>query len=172
MRHVIFSIVLGLLLCTNVNAQKVEPIWFESWSAGVSNDGGAAYAGTVNDSGAVFGQWCYKSVQGCYWILASDSTCEAGVDYPSLMNSSAGSNVAMLRCTSISGTNRMVFKDFSMIDNAVKATGVLAIATPMQNGSFKVQRFDLKGVQQSITAMQRIYETMVNGKTGTKDLSL
>jgi len=155
MQKLIFTALLSLFVATHAN-----------------NDGGAAFAATINDSEAIFGQWCYKSIQGCYWILASDTACDTGEDYPSLINSTSAAISATMRCTSIAGVNRLVFKDFSLIDDAIKNDGVLAIATPMKNGSFKVQRFDLKGVQPSLNAMRRIYETMVNGKTGTKDIAL
>jgi hypothetical protein len=47
----------------------------QAWHAGVSNDGSYVYAGTINDSGGMFGQFCFASEGNCYWLVALTQDC-------------------------------------------------------------------------------------------------
>lgn len=145
---------------------------FGAWYAGLSSDKESVYAATVNDSNVVFGQWCYFSTNTCYWLMVSDSTCDDGDDYPSIVNSVNGASYVSMRCLKIDNKNKVIFNNFKLMESLTKGDGKIGIVTPMQSGNFKVSRFDLNGAASAIDTMNKMYEVISKSKPSTKDVML
>src|ERR1700734_995773 len=69
------------------------------WSVALADDKTYVYASTVNDSGAVLGEYCYFGTKKCFWMLGTDSRCDKGSSYPILANSTAGAVPIKISCT-------------------------------------------------------------------------
>jgi hypothetical protein len=54
----------------------------DTWGTGVTDDGAALYAATVNDSGNLLGQYCAPSSGNCVWLLGMGTGCKEGDSYP------------------------------------------------------------------------------------------
>lgn len=146
----------------------------QSWSQGVTTDKQGMFAATVNDSGAVFGQYCYPGdgENGtCYWILANDVTCESGSRYPVLVNSDAGAYSFEVLCfKQDEGRGRFAVTNFDQIDKIVREGGRIAIAFPMASGLFQVNRFTLDGASRAVSSMRALASRVQDEKkTSTKD---
>lgn len=172
MKQRVVSAVCGMfLLCFGLGAEA-------AWNSGKDQEG-LPYTFTINDSGNMFGQWCSKEAEACYWMLASQRTCEPGIEIPSVINTEGGAVAISLKCLSstvIAGKlyYRLVMSPFETVRSALQGQARIAIATPMQDVSFTVMRFDTTGVDAALSRMdtaKRIYfET--ESKKSTKDQRL
>ncbi len=132
-----------------------------------------AYAATVNDSGALFGQYCYQKFEKCFWLLANDIGCEAGSEYPVLINADSGAYSLKIVCLdSTDKIGRYVFSDFDAIDEPVKKSSRIGIAFPMKSGFFQVNRFDLNGSSKAVSLMRKFADELIKTNTGTADKTL
>jgi len=106
-------------------------------------------AGTLNESGNIFGQLCFKDRMECIYFLDIDITCEDEHEYPLLINSNLTSGFADAYCLG----NQLVFTDFDLIDNLARKANRVGFVLPMQDATFKVARFGLIKSSQAIDAM-------------------
>lgn len=148
------------------------------WFNGKDADG-LPYTYTVNDSGSLLGQWCNKDADACFWILATQRGCESGIDVPGILNTENGAVAISLKCLSstvIDGKvyHRLLFSSFDTVQTALQGQKRVAIATPMQDVTYTVTRFNITGVDAAtsrIDTAKRIYfET--KSKKSTKDQKL
>jgi hypothetical protein len=95
MKKLIFAL---LIVVTQLHAADQT---FGSWFVGTTKDNDGMYTATVNDSGIIFGKYCFFSGNTCYWTVSDGSTCETSASYPVLMNSDSGATAAMLQCVAI-----------------------------------------------------------------------
>ena len=123
------------------------------WYISDMNDGSGSFAGTINDSGGIFGKYCYASAQSCVWIMTADVGCESGSEYPVLLNSDSGAAPVTVSCKPIDGKNRYFFNSYSQVDDAVARSSRIGFAFPMASGQFQVTRFDIR---QSTAAMNAL----------------
>jgi uncharacterized protein YqjF (DUF2071 family) len=134
-------------------------------------------AGTLNDSGALFGEFCFPESGSCVWLLGMSTICKEGDKYPVLANSDAGSEHLEIYCDQQldDGLYRYVFANFDAVDDLVKKGTRIGFAIPLQVDQFKVVRFLLNGATPAITSMREIAEKKVNPqkikpkKNGTSD---
>lgn len=163
------SALLALALCTPASAQ---------WISG-KDDEGLPYAYVVNESRNIFGQWCNKDADACFWILATQRGCETGVDVPGLINADSASASISMRCMgtiTLEGKvyHRLVLSPFDTVRNSLQGQKRIALAVPMQDISFAVLRFNTTGADTAINrleAAKRLYfET--NDKKSTRDQRL
>ena len=130
---------------------------FGEWVA----DRSSLYAGSVNDSGHVFAQFCFATEGSCVWLVALSQACEQDSEYSVLANSDAGAVHLRVRCQGQleGGRYRYVFTDFSEIDNIVRRnSSLVGFAIPLQSGEFVVVRFKLRGAVAAIDAMRAAAE--------------
>lgn len=152
----------GLLLWLVLPAQADS---IGAWTTGVTNDGGAVYAATVNDSGSLLGQYCFPGEGGCIWFLGMGTSCEEGARYPVLANSDSGATHISVYCSAQveNGLYRYVFTEFDAIDELVKKASRVGFAVPLQSDNFKVIRFDLVGSNRALevlaTAVAKLQES-------------
>jgi hypothetical protein len=162
--------VVALLLAGTASAAPAERK-FGAWTVGfMSGKEAGVFAATINDSGGLLGQYCYKSEEKCLWLLANDINCEDGNQYAVLVNADTGAASAQIYCLKIEGKPRYVFVDFDLIDGIVRKATWFGIAFPMANGRFQVSRFALEGAAKAIAYMRSAAEGMVDkASRSTKD---
>lgn len=140
------------------------------WSVGVLKGNAGAYAATVNDSGGLLGQYCYREQGACVWLVANDAACEAGNRYRVLVNSDSGAASLEVLCVNLEGKTRFAFTDFEAIDAIVRNARRLGLAFPMENGHFQITRFSLDGAARAVAIMREVAEAMTarrsNATTG------
>lgn len=148
------------------------------WHSGKDDDG-LPYTFTINDSGNMFGQWCNKEADACFWILATTRSCDTGIDIPGLLNTETGAVSIRLKCmanTVLGGKvyHRLVFSSFDVVSSSISGNKRIAIAIPLQDVGFTVTRFDTTGVDAAINRIdiaKRLYfET--RAKKSTRDQQL
>lgn len=148
------------------------------WFSGKDDDG-LPYTYTVNDSGNMLGQWCNKDADACFWMLATQRSCDNGIDVPGILNTENGAVSITLKCLSstvLGGKlyHRLVLSPFDTVRTALQGQKRIAIATPMQDVSYTVTRFNTTGVDVAISRIdtaKRIYFEN-NSKKSTKDQRL
>ena len=93
------------------------------WSVALADDKTYVYASTVNDSGAVLGEYCYFGSKKCIWMLGTDSRCDKGSSYPILANSTAGAVSIKISCTGEvnPGVFAYTIDNWSDLESALKA---------------------------------------------------
>ena len=148
----------ALCMTASTFAQQTR---FGDWSIGLINDGSGMYAATVNDSGHVFGKYCYTETQMCYWTISINSTCEEDGSYAGLLNGeNAGVHVNSLCVRSTSDNSNQIIHPFDLIERQVKGSGRMGIAFPMSSGEFRVYRWSLRGSSAAIKAMDERFLKM------------
>jgi hypothetical protein len=132
------------------------------------------YAATINDSGALLGQFCSLKDGNCMWLLGMSTACNKGDSYPVLVNSDAGALHLQVYCDGQleSGSYRYAFTDFDAVDNAIRKSSKIGFAVPLQSDQFKVVRFLTNGAISALTIMRTAAEKKTSTDTGTKDQEL
>jgi hypothetical protein len=128
---------------------------FRDWAVGVTADKEGLFAATVNESGGVFGEYCYPAQSNCWWVLSNDTICEDGSKYPVLVNTDKGSASTQIVCMKVDGKSRYVFAPYKEIETIIEGARWLGMAFPMQNGRFQVSRFSLDGAAEAVPFMER-----------------
>lgn len=153
--------------CARAEAQETR---FGDWSVGVMAGEEGIYAATVNDSGGLLGQYCYKENSKCLWLLANDINCDAGSKYSVLINADSGAATTQVACVKIGGKSRYVFVDFDLIATTVRDSEWIGIASPLKNGRFQVSRFSLAGAARAVALVNKAVESAVgNASRSTRD---
>ncbi len=68
------------------------------WGTGTSDDKAFMYAATLNDSGELFGEYCYFSTKQCSWYLMLHTACNSGAKYVVLANSDSSAVPLGMEC--------------------------------------------------------------------------
>ncbi|MCM0082453.1 hypothetical protein L4X63_12715 [Geomonas sp. Red32] len=163
--------VLSALLVLSVLVKPVLAQEFGNWAVDAKSEK-FLYAATVNESGALLGQFCFVEGGSCVWLIGMDTGCNKGDEYTVLANSDAGSSAMQVLCDGQldNGMYRYGFSDFESIDTLLKTATRVGFAVPLQSDQFKVFRFKLEGAKPAISVMRALAEKrMKNSETGTKD---
>jgi hypothetical protein len=152
---------------------------FGKWTV-VTDDPTMMYAVTFNDSGALFGQYCYPDKGTCLWLMSTSTSCEKDHKYPILANSDGGAVQLTLQCQGPIGDKgtdakyAYVFTDFDEVSDLVKNATRIGFAVPLQADQFKVVRFEVDGSAAAISAMRDKASAAMDDKKakGTKDMTL
>ena len=123
----------------------------------VSTKDSAPYAATANDSDQVFGQFCFLEEGSCYWLVAITIACKEGDKYPVLANSDTGAVHLEMICLDGNpqgGRYRYAFTHFDEVDQLVRDSTRVGFAMPLQEDSFRVLRFNLRGVETALSVMR------------------
>jgi len=142
-----------------------------SWMVSTQSDT-AVYAVTVNDSGALLGQFCYPEQGSCMWLLGMTTGCEQGDRYPVLLNSDRGAQSVEIYCDGKleSGLYRYAFTDFDAMQNHVKDSTRIGFAVPLRSDQFRVVRFALDGAAPAIQSMRDAAQSKpTRTQRGTRD---
>jgi hypothetical protein len=148
----------------------------------VTTDPTMMYAVVFNDSGALFGQYCYPDKGTCLWLISISTQCEKDHKYPVLANSDGdgGAMQLTIQCQgSIGGEGKdakyaYVFTDFDSVTSLLKNGKRVGFTIPLQSDQFKVVRFNLQGAEKAISQMRdKASEAMDESKSkNTKDQDL
>ncbi|WP_425668730.1 hypothetical protein ACPSL3_09775 [Vibrio owensii] len=112
------------------------------------------YAATINNSGHIFGKYCYFDDQQCFFLLGIDINCKTGNKYPILVNAESGALNMNLVCGDKVGKHQVLtFDNFDEIERTAKESNKLGVAIPMESGQFKVSRFSMSGSTYSLETM-------------------
>jgi len=132
---------------------------FGHWSTGVITNNVGVYAATMNDSGAILGEYCYFSSKSCTWTLAVESSCDKDHSYPVLANTDKGAAYFDIVCMGKQGNGlySFGFKNWRDLELLLKSGTRIGIATPMQEDQFKVFRFLLDGLTQSTKSVESTF---------------
>ncbi|MEZ9997563.1 hypothetical protein AB4428_04540 [Vibrio lentus] len=149
MKHAFILIASMFISFSAASSQTVHEDWVVN-----TDDSSYFYAATVNNSGHVFGKYCYFDTQQCLYLVGVDITCTKDNKYPVLINAESGSLHVNLFCGDrVANQNVLVFDNFDQIERTAKINSELGIAIPMESGRFKVSRFSLSGSTFSIDSM-------------------
>ncbi len=126
------------------------------WTTGTLNNHRGVYSATMNDSGALLGEYCFYGSKTCSWMLAVDTACEKDHVYPVLANTDQGAAYFDLVCNGLqeNGLYSFYFKNWQDLEHLLKSGARIGIATPMQADQFKVFRFLLDGLSESTKSME------------------
>lgn len=164
LRRLWVSLVAAFLFVAGAPANAQEKR-FGEWKVGVLRDSEGIYAATVNDSGGVFGEYCYPAEDACLWLLSNDIKCEDGSKYPVLINASGGAVSTTMMCKAFNRKSVYVFTNFSEVERVLDGATWIGMAFPMQNGLFKVSRFPLDGHARAVAFMEKIAKSMPTSTT-------
>lgn len=163
-------LVVFLLIFTQSSFAQLQ--YFGEWAVGELDKKSGMFAGTGNDSGGLLSQYCYLSSQDCYWTMSNGSTkCEDEESYPAMVNADGGAfHIDMYCYKAASGVARMAFKNFSLIDGAIKKSKSVSIVVPLAGGGFRVTRFLLNGADAAIATMRQRFADQTG--RSTRDVTL
>lgn len=144
---------------------------YGSWSVALGDNSEFIYAATMNDSGALLGQFCYPDSGKCLWMLGMKTTCETGSEYPVLANTDTGAIQLKITCSGplSNGFYLYAFTEFDAVDAAVAGGTRIGFAVPLQTDQFRVVRFLLSGAAAAIARMHEGARRLGSGRNGTRD---
>jgi hypothetical protein len=169
MRRQLAFVLLGLFSIFSIASAQVQR--FGSWRVDFGADQSDAY--TSNDSGSVFGFFCYEN--SCTFYLNTGSTCKENSRIPLLINADSGSNYSIGTCVVVkSGTTTRYFNSIQDKDivTAISSGRIIGFAIPMEGGDFKVVRFNLDGAIAASGKAAEIIDRPKTRDTGLRDRTL
>jgi hypothetical protein len=102
---------LTLTVALGAHAQSKQ---FKKWTVAAGQNG-SVFAATINDSGGIFGQYCFPESGACYYLVALSSSCEKDGKYSVLANTDQGTAYLEMSCfgpLENSGLHQYVLNDF------------------------------------------------------------
>lgn len=140
------------------------------WSIGRTAGEAGYFAASMNDSGAVFGKYCFAESASCFWVFNNkNTTCNDGLTYPVMVNAANGAFATSLYCKPLDGKARLVFEDFEILERGIKGADQIGFAFPMQNGQFAVSRFNTARFESAASALARLSATLTSPSPGTRN---
>ena len=136
---------------------------FADWSVGKMPNNMGLYAATRNDSGLVFGEYCYAKTGKCLWLIGTNAACDRGRHYPVLANTDAGSTTLEIICAGgpIQLSDKTVytysFSDWNRLNGLIKKSTHFGLAVPMKGDQFEAWRFSLNGLLAATSAMEAAF---------------
>lgn len=138
------------------------------------------YAVVLNDSGALFGEYCYPGKQSCMWLISLSTACEDGHQYPVLANSDSGAVHLSIQCQGpiSSGQEKSyayAFTDFDAVDDLVTHSRRVGFAVPLESDRFRVVRFNIEGSARALAELRGKAGHVMNPpkqQKGSKELTL
>ncbi|MBN4055583.1 hypothetical protein JYU12_02445 [bacterium AH-315-K03] len=153
-----YLMVLLFILPYTANAElEKSKDWY--WDLSLSKNN-YVYAMTNNESGEALGQYCYPFEDKCVYIVSLGITCNAGAEYPSIVNSSEGVAEVTLVCGHVHESGNVFYVEpFDEVDNLIRNAGKIGFVVAMRDDSFKIVHFSLLG---SSHAIKKIREKKEN----------
>lgn len=175
MKKILLPAFFFLALCASTLARAED---YGKWTV-VTDDPTMMYAVVFNDSGALFGQYCYPDKGSCLWLISMSTSCEKDHKYPVLANSDGGAVQLTIQCQGSIGKGTdvkyaYVFTDFDEVSNLVKNATRIGFAVPLQEDQFKMVRFEVDGSADALSAMRsKASDAMDKKKSkGSPDMTL
>jgi hypothetical protein len=126
---------------------NAEPRSVRDWNVDLQVKFSEAY--TYNETRSLFGMYCMEKC--VFYISPKEITCVDGATSVVLINSKHFAKAVTGVCTKLGDKYIRIFNDFEVIMEAINDADNIGFAFAMQNGSFNVSRFGLKGSKIAIT---------------------
>jgi hypothetical protein len=123
------------------------------------------YAYVRNDDGDLFGQFCSLTEKTCTWLIGLTTACENDAVYVVLANADSGSAHLRLTCRGRmeSGRYRYALTPFDDVDSLIRESPRIGFAIALEDGFFRVSRFNLLRAKAALTTMRDAVERRVGG---------
>lgn len=138
----------ALVLANNTFAGDTETIG--QWS--INRGEGGSIASTTSDSGAIFGLICFDDT-ACAYFINPLLSCIKDINVPALAAGEAGALGLSGTCTPL-GDNRFIYIFNESLDEMIAGSGTIGIAVALEDGQFKVFRFNMNGSIQTIAKIR------------------
>jgi hypothetical protein len=150
---IVLTLLVGLALL--VGAADVGAEQFGDWFAG-TNGATALYAASANETGNVFGQFCYLGEGSCVWLIGVKTRCQQGDRYPVLANTNRGAMQLEVLCDGRldSGLYRFAFTNFEQVEKLVTYSERVSFAMPVEEAQFGIVRFSLQGATAALSELR------------------
>jgi hypothetical protein len=127
----------------------------QNWRNGITNDKSATYVATVNESSTILGKYCYFDSNTCMWILMNKVSCKEKDSYPALASVDKQALSIELVCLGNIGDGlyRYGIRPYEGIDTAITQSKTIGIVSPLADGNFRVNRFELSGMTEMHNSM-------------------
>lgn len=158
-----------LALAFAYEAHAADPVMYGDWAVGYGKDNSFMFAGTVNDSGEIFGEYCYFNTKVCNWYVVLNTGCETGTTTPVLANTDSGAIPLALTCKGQMSQGKFAneISDWKSLEAALTDSIHLGFAIPISEDKFIAVRFSLKGRTGSTQAMESAFVAQLKaGKPG------
>ena len=156
-------------------AADTQPLVFSDWLVNYGNDKSFIFAATVNDSGEIFGEYCYFAAKTCNWYMQLHNVCISGSQYYILANSDARAAPLTIECKGgpQNGLYAEQFQDWKTLEANIADSIHIGFAIPIKEDKFNVVRFSLNGRTQATSAMEAVFfGAAQTGQQGTVDSTL
>lgn len=139
---------------------------FGDWFIYHPDDSSDLIAATMNNSDSILGFRCFVESQDCMHILMPNINCDAGSEYPILVNSDHSAVSMDALCGDSGAENELYLPQYDTIHEILEKGNDIGFAIPMESGRFKVVRFSLNGSGKAMRYVeQRTHRTpSSNGK--------
>lgn len=158
-RMVVMSIAVFALV---VGATLAHAETFGDWFAG-TNGQTTVYAASANETGNVFGQFCFLSEGSCVWLIGVKTRCQQGDRYPVLANSNVGAMHLEVLCDGQldSGLYRFAFTNFDEVEKLVKHSARVGFAMPVEETQFGIVHFSLQGAPAALAELRAVSQKRI-----------
>ena len=169
------AVLLIAISLTVILVREVAPTQAQTFGDWVvlAEDKTSLYAGSTNESGHVFGQFCYPDKGACIWMISLDKACVKDDKYPILANAEREAVHLEILCGAPleAGRYSYVITNFDQVDALVrKGKGQVGFALPLTHSEFTVVRFNLRGALPALSAMRAEADArMSKGTRSTRD---
>lgn len=157
--------VAAMLFCSLAAAADGPHGMFGDWAVGATDDGTAVYAGTLNDSGEVFGEYCFFKAKSCRWMIGMHTSCKPGASARVLLGSDSNAAPLDVYCFGElqGGLYSYAFKDWKTLEEAIKDASRLGFAVPTSGDRFVVVGFSLNGRIDAQQAAEGFFSNQLSG---------
>lgn len=166
-----FSRLVLLITFLSSAASAQSEFTSKEWTASMEPDSEFYYAATINSSGHMLGQYCYFADGSCVYLMAMNTQCESGSQYPAIINSDSGSAHATVLCSHSYEQQHIVFiYPFDDVDRIVRQATNIGVVIPMADGQFRVSRFGLAGSNYALDRMRAAAEARMQRQPSKRKL--
>lgn len=151
------SVLLALILA--YQARAADPVMYGDWGVGYGEDNSFMFAATANDSGEIFGEYCYFTSKACGWYVMLNTGCKPGTVSPILANTDSSAIALNFTCKGQMTGKKFASEitDWKSLEAILTDSIHLGFAIPMSEDNFTAVRFSLKGRTASTQTMESAF---------------
>lgn len=103
----------------------------------------ASIEASTSAGGTSFGMYC--QADQCMFYIHDNLRCQPAMRSPILMSGAGNAASLNIQCTQVNGVLFQILEPFNTVLDEIKRGGAVSFAVPLQNGTFGVSSFSLKG---------------------------
>ncbi len=142
------------------------------WEWGYAEDATYLWAATNSDEGMMLGEFCFFDTETCIYFIAQDVECVEGDNYPVLINGNYVQAAEIYCSHTYENLWVYIFSDYDLLDPLVRETGQIGVAMALDDGTFQLTRFSLKGSMQAMDAMGSVFIGITDSGGSSRPASL